>query len=481
MMSDERITHITNKDLQFYCGAGSLSNSSRGVRAFRFPEAGLTHWSHRYAPSDLQEEMDVDIERAESFQHGQVCTACKAEADRLIAVYTDNFNNTLEVNVENRVFTGKPSPRKMTPEWRDRIIAAPSVASLLEDYQQWSAVSHAGLMRTLKNKGKTYSRVMEILFEASLAPVLSTIEGLEVYPQINEELKNEPDHILKWRFRGAVQTLALEAKRAPNLSEIMSTPTAFDDLIDDIRKIKSSKWIGKISYDGALPVQNLPRRDHLRILNFVRYWIESKDPADYPGLAPFGSHPNPLSGFAPQALVVIGERTRIHIKLLPSPNGHDHPFSFGHGPRALVGVNPTKYGRIIREAAKQHSKKYQSIIVAIGELGMPQEHEIRSDLYGSITVHDFQDFSRDQPRNRVNYGHHEWLDSRNAVWKPGERPNPLAVISAFDANDGSMGKPILWCPPHSEVVRLGPMVQTPVLDQRFLHYSWQGLHQAGYT
>ena len=470
------VVHITDHNRGFRCGAGQWSN---GSLAFQWPWTLVDDWRNPVSSSRLREELEMDSDPRRLPTGESVCSHCVTAVERLLAIYEENERRVLDIETDHSVFDGSPSPAKMTKEWRERILDDPKTQFNLQAFKdQWP--SHRDDLKTRIATAKDYAALKSVLFEASLGPMLASVPRLEVYPTFDQP--GTPDYVLKWRSESnAVQNLGLEAKRLQHTGERLAAPPAQDELLHEIYDLPGNGWQAHIETSGAPLVKYLKRGAKKTILAQIQNWIASLDTAYYPGLHTGFSQSASYDEreFAPQALVRIGDGLRIHLTFYPSHDPESRLFISDSGD-GLVWTPDHRYGDIVRRAARQH-KSWEYIVVAIGELGRPAEHKVRSDLYGEICVHNFWDFSKGNHQMGTEYGYHEWIDSENAVWQHPKPPRPIAVLSCFDANDWSAGKPIIWCPPHSDVVRLGPLVQNDVLEPRFIHYSWQSLHVAGYS
>ena len=469
-----QIVHVLDHNRETRCGIGGWH---AGMAAFHWPWTRPTWYDQ--LPSDLlRQEVDLDALRL-SERGLRLCANCEIEVQRLIGIHVANENRVYNLEVDGSLFDGKQSPRKVSPEYRDYIMSIPRTVRLLRTFEDWLGQENYAKLRNRLDRAKDVAPFMACLFEMSLGPVLAQVPGLEVYPSFWDE--SQPDYILNWRQGRVTRSLAVEAKRKDSPTMQLLAPNAQDDLLAEIRNLPGNGWRAMIETNGTPLLKHLKKSDKDNTLNWVRGCLSSLDHSDFSGLKPIPIKYD--AEFAPQAQVNINEMNggrralQIHFTFYPANDPSSRLFAMG-GPAQGHYVHPPDFARDIRRATKQRSSAgHPYLIVAIGQLGKPDEHLIQTALYGELAVHSLSD----HPASGVIYGFDEWLDSRKSVWKPGEQPRPTAVLSCFDALDGSEGKPTLWCPPHADARALGPMVQNDVFEARFLRYQWESPHVSAHV
>lgn len=473
------IVHVLDHNRETRCGIGGWH---AGMAAFRWPSTRLT-WLTPLPSDALLEEIDPEVLRL-SERGLRLCANCEVEVQKLIGSHAANEKRVYNVEVDGSLFDGEQSPRKVLPEYRDYIMSLPRIVNLLQTFEDRLSPEDYAKLRNRLDRADKETSFMACLFEMSLGPVLAQVPGLEVEPSFWDESK--PDYILKWPRGRATHTLAVEAKRKDSPIVQLLDPAAQDDLLAAIGNLPGDRWQAKIETNGTPLLKNLKKTDKDNILNWVRGCLSGLDPSDFPGLKPIFSEGLQDAEFAPQAQVNInemnGERRalQIHLTFYPASDPSSRLFAIG-GPAHSHRVRQPDFAKEIKKAAKQPSSTgHPYLIVAIGQLGKPDEHLIKAALYGELAVHSLSAFPA-SPASGVIHGFDGWLDSRKSVWKPGEQPKPTAVLSCFDALDESEGKPVLWCPPHSDTWMLGPMVQNDVFEARFLRYQWEPPQAIGHV
>ena len=465
------IVHVLDHNGETRCEIGG---GHAGMAAFRWPST-RPMWYDQLPSDTLRQEIDLDALRL-SERGLRLCATCEIEVQRLIGIHVANEKRVCNVEVDGSFFDGEQSPRKVLPEYRDYTMSLPRVVNLLQTFEDWLSPEDYAKLRNRLDRADKETSFMACLFEMSLGPVLAQVPGLEVEPSFWDESK--PDYIVKWRRGRAIQTLAVEAKRKESPIMQSSDPMAQADLLTAIGDMPGNGWQAMIETNGTPLLKNLKKTDKDNILNWVRGCLSNLDPSGFPGLKPIFSDGLQDAELAPQAQVNINEmneerRTlQIHLTFYPANDPSSRLFAIG-GHAHSHRIRQPDFAKEIKKAVKQRSSTgHPYLIVAIGELGKPAEQLIRTALYGELAVHVISV----HPVSGVIHGFDGWLDSRKSVWKPGEQPRPTAVLSCFDALDGSEGKPTLWCPPHADVMRLWPMVSNDVFDARFLRYQWEPPH-----